>query len=137
MQRNRLACLALIVLVMGAGLASRTYPVSHVSEFIAAYAGDTLWALMVFLVVGLGFPRLRTSIVAAVAIAVAFTVETSQLYQSNWINQIRATRPGALLLGVGFLWSDFVCYTVGILIGYTGEAFCLNLRVNKSVNKSE
>lgn len=35
MQRNRLACLALIVLVMGAGLASRTYPVSHVSEFIA------------------------------------------------------------------------------------------------------
>lgn len=101
------------------------------------YAGDTLWALMVFLVVGLGFPRLRTSIVAAVAIAVAFTVETSQLYQSDWINQIRATRPGALLLGVGFLWSDFVCYTVGILIGYTGESLCLNLRVNKSVNKSE
>jgi len=30
---------------------------------------------------------------------------------------VRGTLPGRLVLGAGFLWSDLVCYTAGVLLG--------------------
>jgi len=47
-------------------------------------------------------------------------VELSQLYQGDWINGVRGTLPGRLILGQGFLWSDLIAYAVGI-----GTAICL------------
>ena len=44
-------------------------------------------------------------------------IEISQLYHAPWIDSIRATTLGGLILGFGFLWSDLICYTVGIVIG--------------------
>jgi len=43
-------------------------------------------------------------------------VEISQLYQVEWLNNIRSTTLGRLVLGQGFLWSDIISYTVGITI---------------------
>jgi hypothetical protein len=43
-------------------------------------------------------------------------IETSQLYQADWFNKIRHTFPFGILLGYGFLWNDWVCYAVGVLI---------------------
>ena len=51
----------------------------------------------------------------------AVSVELSQLYHSPWIDQIRDTTVGGLILGYGFLWSDIVCYGVGIVVGCVGE----------------
>jgi hypothetical protein len=44
-------------------------------------------------------------------------VEISQLYHAPWIDSIRQTALGGLVLGFGFLWTDLVCYSVGIFIG--------------------
>ncbi|MEN8216136.1 MAG: DUF2809 domain-containing protein, partial [Pseudomonadota bacterium] len=33
-------------------------------------------------------------------------------------------RLGALVLGHGFLWSDLVCYSVGVAMGVVGEMMC-------------
>ena len=120
MNRNRTIYAALIALVIAAGLASRS-PRFDLPEFLSTYAGDTLWALLIFL--GLGFlsPPSRPLVIAGTALLISFMVETSQLYQEDWLNQIRATRPGALVLGSGFLWSDFACYTIGVLLGLAGE----------------
>ena len=104
---------ALACLTIGAGLASRRFP-AFLPEFVARYAGDTLWAAMVFWVLALGWRRASTSRLAASALAVAVAVECSQLYRAAWIDSIRETRIGALVLGSGFLWSDLVCYAVGV-----------------------
>ena len=57
------------------------------------------------------------------ALSFSYCIEISQLYQADWINAIRGTTLGALVLGHGFLWSDILCYTVGvglaILIDFT------------------
>ena len=45
-----------------------------------------------------------------------FLLEFSQLYQVKWINNIRKTGPGKLVLGQGFLWSDLLAYSLGILV---------------------
>jgi len=96
------------------GLASRRYA-AHLPDFIAAYAGDALWAAMVFWLAALVAPRARTAHLAVAALMVAILVEVSQLYHSAWLDALRQTRPGALALGQGFLWSDLACYTVGVL----------------------
>ena len=102
------------------GLSSRVFS-SSLPTWIAAYAGDTLWALLVFWLVGLLRPNWLSERVAAVALGFAFGIEISQLYQAPWLNAIRATMLGSLVLGHSFLWSDLVCYSVGILVGYLLE----------------
>jgi hypothetical protein len=105
---------------MLAGLASRKYR-EQLPQFLADYAGDTLWALMLFLVVSTllaGRPILTR---AAISLALAFLVEISQLYHAPWIDSIRQTTLGGLVLGFGFLWTDLVCYTVGIATGSLTE----------------
>lgn len=124
MRRNRLAYAAVIPVVIAAGLASRSSLADHLPAVVATYAGDTLWALMVFLVLAFVFPRSPTAVVAATALGISFAVEFSQLYQAGWIDRIRDTRLGALSLGSGFKGSDLLCYTAGVLIGVLGERLC-------------
>lgn len=58
---------------------------------------------------------------AAISLALAFLVEISHLYHAPWIDLIRQTTLGGLVLGFGFLWSDLVCYSVGIATGSLTE----------------
>jgi hypothetical protein len=85
--------------------------------FVAAYAGDTFWALAAFAAIALIVPRASTWRVAALAFLFAVLIEVSQLYHAPWIDVIRDTTLGALVLGHGFLWSDLVCYAVGVGAG--------------------
>ena len=55
--------------------------------------------------------------VAACALLFSFAIEFSQLYQAPWINEIRHTRIGGLVLGFGFKASDLACYSVGVCVG--------------------
>jgi hypothetical protein len=107
--------------VIAAGLFSRSAHAHLLPGFVATYAGDTLWTLAIFLTLGLLFPRGHTLVHGAVCLGVSYLVEISQLYQADWINAVRDTTVGALALGAGFLGSDFVCYTVGGLMGVAGE----------------
>ena len=114
--RNPLVQLALIALAATLGIGSRRY--AHVlPRFIAAYAGDTLWALAAFLGIGLILTRQSTRTVALLAMAFSIAIELSQLYHAPWIDSIRQTTLGGLILGYGFLWSDLACYSAGVGLG--------------------
>ena len=78
---------------------------------------------MIYLCFGFLFPRARIQAVAIAALSVSFAIEASELYQAEWINRIRNTLVGGLVLGFGFKWSDLVCYTTGILMGVTAESW--------------
>ena len=81
---------------------------------VADFGADTLWALTVFLIVGMIVPYWSTSIVALIAVVISVLVEVSQFYHAPWIDMIRQTRIGGMALGHCFQWSDLVCYAVGI-----------------------
>ena len=115
-----------VLTVVALGLGSRRFG-THLPAFIAEYAGDTLWALMVFLSLGLFAPRSCIWRRAAVALAVSYAVEVSQLYQAPWIEALRHTTFGGLVLGFGFLWSDLVCYSVGVGTGVLLELSAYHL----------
>lgn len=106
-----------LLLVVALGLGSRTAEArAHLPRFLTAYAGDTLWASLVYL--GLVFlrPRLGPARAAAVALTVSGLVELSQLWHPPWLDALRAHRAVALVLGRGFLASDLVCYAVGVAL---------------------
>jgi hypothetical protein len=113
--RNRILYGLLTLLVLALGLASRRFFADV--PFIRNYVGDGLWALMVFFGIAFVFNRRAVRAVALAALLFSVGIELSQLYQSPWINNLRASRLGGLVLGFGFLWSDIVCYTMGIAYG--------------------
>ena len=123
-KRNRAVYAILIILVIIAGLMSRHFA-GHLPAWNRLYLGDVLWALMVFLMVGFLFSRKPSRWVAVVALIFSFCIEFSQIYHAPWIDSIRATTLGGLVLGYGFLWSDLVCYTIGIVFGFLLEKIYL------------
>jgi len=119
--RNRLRYAIAVAVVIIVGLLSRSPLAARLPAFMETYAGDTLWALALFLSLGLLFPNSPTAPVAIAALVIAYGIELSQLYQAPWIDRLRATDLGALVLGFGFLWTDLVCYACGIALGAAGE----------------
>jgi len=119
--RSRLKYGVLIALVVFLGLASRSSLATALPRQVQVYAGDTLWALALFLGLAFSFPTLSTFCIAVVTLGLSYGVELSQFYQAEWINAIRDTRIGGLILGFGFKWSDLLCYMIGCSLGVLGE----------------
>jgi len=100
------------------GLLSRT---RFVPDVIYPYVGDYLYAVMVFFIIGFLFQTKNSLKVALVSVFICYLIEFLQLYQAEWINAVRSSTLGALVLGSGFLWSDIICYTFGGITGYLLE----------------
>jgi hypothetical protein len=107
------------------GLATRVTP-SAFPAVVARYGGDALWALMVFWLLALLRPAATTHRLAVGALGIACAVELTQLYRAPWIDAVRATSAGGLVLGHGFLWSDIVSYAVGIVMAAGGDHLLWN-----------
>ena len=115
MPRNRFLYTTLTVSVLLLGLLSRRF--SDGLPFVRAYVGDALWALMVFFGLAILLNRKPTQTVGLLALLFSFGIEFGQLYHAPWIDAVRATRLGGLVLGYSFVWSDLLCYSVGIAVG--------------------
>lgn len=110
--RKRLLYVGLIFLIILLGLVSRQVAAIPLST------GDALWAMMIFFIVRFCLINANIRSIAWIGLLICYLVEFSQLYQEVWINNIRQTVLGHLILGQGFLWTDLVAYAVGILIAY-------------------
>ncbi len=118
--RNRSVYIAVAIVLATIAIWTRS-GADIIPTVVAKYGGDILWALTVFLLIGLMMPTRPTIAVAGIALLISFLVEVSQLYHAPWIDMLRQTKIGALVLGHGFLWSDLVCYTIGIGMGVLAE----------------
>ncbi len=105
-----LICITIAILI---GLASRRYG-AYLTEFAAIHTGDMIWAMMVYF--GFRFLLVNKNLFIALLLSFlfSFSIEFSQLYQSGWLNQIRDTLLGGLILGKGFLFVDLIRYSIGI-----------------------
>jgi hypothetical protein len=95
------------------------------------FIGDILWALMVYFIVRLLFINKTVQFAILLSLLFCFAIEFSQLYKAPWINELRHTLFGRLVLGEGFLWSDLLCYTIGVGLG-----IIIDLRVLKINRKA-
>ncbi len=101
-----------ILVVFALGLPTRVWA-EFLPEWYNLYAGDFLWAMLVYFLISLLFGgEIRRKFAAALLFA--FCIEFSQLYQAEWLNELRQIKLVGLVLGFGFKWSDLVAYTLGI-----------------------
>jgi glycopeptide antibiotics resistance protein len=113
--KQRITYLMSVIITILFGLASRKF--SHLlNEFVAKNAGDVIWAMMVYFGFRFLFVQKRLFIAILFSFLFSFGIEFSQLYQADWINQLRGTVVGALVLGKGFLTGDLFRYTTGIVL---------------------
>jgi hypothetical protein len=115
LHRSRVLYLLLAIATIAAGLGTRAFR-GVLPDAVGAYAGDVLWAAMVYLLIAAGCSRATVRQVAAGAAIFSLAIELSQLYHAPWITAVRQTRLGGLVLGFGFLWSDLACYAAGIAL---------------------
>ena len=138
-KRNRFGYALAMALVVGLGLLWRSSWL-NLPKIPRKYGGDMLWALLVFLGFGFLFPGLSMRFTALLAMMFATLIEFSQIYHAPWIDSLRATWLGSLVLGSVFNWPDFAAYATGIVLGTVLEYWSSNWPSsrNKSANmKSE
>ena len=116
MKRSRPSYAVFTVIVIFAGLASRKFS-GFIPYFIDKYLGDALWALMIYFIMGFLVSTASIRKTAVFSAIFCYAIEISQLYHSGWIDAIRSTVLGGLVLGYGFVWSDIIAYSAGICIG--------------------
>jgi hypothetical protein len=119
MNRSRLAYAIAALFVIALGLLWRR-PELGLSPFVAKYGGSALWGAMVFFVCAALVPTAARERIALAAAVISAGVEFSQLLHVGWLDDVRRTVVGQLLLGRTFAWGDIASYWIGIL-----SAFCV------------
>lgn len=116
--RNRITYGAYLLGVIGFGLVSRS---TIGIKLAPLWLGDLLYAVAAYLFIAIVLPKLTSKRLAITTLIFCYTIELSQLIQTDWMNAIRAINYSKLLLGSGFLWSDLLAYTCGTGLIYIFE----------------
>lgn len=111
---RRFVFLLLALLTIACGLASRRFGLPKL-------IGDAMWATLIFWLFRAARPAVPVFRAALFSLFVSFAVEGSQLYHADWLDRIRATTAGHLVLGSGFAWADLAAYAVGVALGVVLE----------------
>lgn len=110
LQNSRIRYFILILIVIAFGITSRKM------EGIPTFFGDSLYAVMVYYGMRMFFIDVIIKKTAVLALLFCFGIEFLQLYDGEWMLEIRRTTAGHYVLGQGFIWSDLVYYTLGIIV---------------------
>ena len=123
-----------VVIVLSAilGIGSRKYG-NYLPNFMAEYTGDTMWALAFYALFRMLFSRKRNWEIALLTFDFSCLIELSQLWHPFWLEKIRSTIIGGLLLGFGFRYTDLFCYFAGCLLGFLIFSLGKSRRSNKKL----
>jgi hypothetical protein len=116
-KKRRFIYFVLFLLIIPVGLATRKQP-AWFYPFIAEYGGDVLWSAMFFFLFRFLWPQHRLWLIALYTFLFSVAIELSQLYHAEWIDKIRITFLGRMLLGNTFLWTDIACYLAGTMLAW-------------------
>ncbi|MFX3636257.1 MAG: DUF2809 domain-containing protein [Candidatus Pristimantibacillus sp.] len=128
---TRILYLIAVFIAIFLGMCSRAFS-NELPVFVAQHFGDALWASMIYFGVRCLWTDRTKSWAVGFSIIVCFVIEFSQLYQADWINEIRSTLIGSLVLGRGFLAVDLVRYSVGIIVSCLVDRLIIDrIRIRK------
>jgi hypothetical protein len=111
MLKSRIIWFIVIYITIAFGLASRHFKV------IPLFVGDILWATMVYFIVRFLFINKPIKFIAIASLLFSYAIEILQVYKAPWIDSIRPTLFGRLVLGSTFNWGDMLSYTIGVGLG--------------------
>lgn len=122
--KARLIYFTAVIITMAAGLASRHFG-ALLPDFVREHFGDALWAAMIYFGIRMLWINRSREWAMIVSLIFSWAIECSQIIQTPWLNEVRSTVLGALILGHGFLAMDLLRYAVGILFVYGIDRYFL------------
>ncbi len=125
--RSRTKYALLLAATVVLGLASRKFSFL-LPWWMAKNAGDVLYAVMAYWLVGFCVPRLSPTRTALAAGCFCFAIEFLKFVPAPWLVAARHSHFGALVFGRGFHVSNLVCYVLGIALALGIEAVLLSRR---------
>jgi len=88
---------------------------------------------MIYFLIRIFLPYKKGIIIFLTSVSICYCIEFLQLYQAEWIIELRKTLFGRYVLGQGFLWSDIMAYTFGAFSAFALEKITLKVINRKSV----
>jgi len=111
--RRRLACLALLLLLIPLGLICRFVPIG-LPPLIVKYGGSFLWAATVYWFIAFFLAHQKPLALGLIALFVTTAVEFLKQVQSAHLDLFRDTFFGKVLLGRHFSYTDIAVYWLSI-----------------------
>ncbi|MCU0351979.1 MAG: DUF2809 domain-containing protein [Flavobacterium sp.] len=128
MQKSRFYYFSLAIFIVFLGIGSR-----KISLF-PLFIGDILYAILVYFGMRFLFIHWKLQTIFALSLSFCFLIEISQLFQYDWLLELRKTTFGKYVLGQGFLWFDLVCYIFGSIVAYFSDNLWFSSRINQMHN---
>lgn len=129
----RISCLIIAGLTIFLGLTSRHSAIApFLPTFLQQYAGDTLWAMLVYFLFASVLPHHGRVKLALYGLLFSYSIEISQLFHPPWLEALRAYRLGGLILGYQFVWSDMICYTIGMILAVSIDTLQRTIYLSKN-----
>lgn len=119
LKNSRTLYFLLLIFIIFLGIISRKI------DFIPLYFGDFLYAVMIYILTRIILIKHKPIRIAFYSLLISYSIEFFQLYQAEWIIAVRKTLFGRYVLGQGFLWTDIVAYTTGVILTFITEKFIL------------
>lgn len=124
--KSRIYYFTLFLFIIFLGICSRK------TTFVPLWIGDFLYAVMIYFLVRIFLPFKNAFSIALLSLLICYSIEFLQLYQGEWMIELRKTLLGRYVLGQGFLWEDILAYTFGIITVFVFEKIILNYFSQKS-----
>lgn len=96
-------------------------------EWINDSLGSIAYQILLMLLVAFFLPKAEPVWLAIWVCLASCAIEFLQLWQPPFLQAIRATLPGRLILGNTFTWSDFPFYFIGSFVGWLVMRLLINL----------
>ena len=106
---------------------------SRKTTLVPLNTGDFLYAIMIYVLMRIILINKKDYQIAFLSLITCYSIEFLQIYQEDWIIELRKTLFGKYVLGQGFLWTDILAYTFGVLIALLLESFIHQYFNRKSV----
>lgn len=127
LKKYRIHYFIVLLLIIFLGIMSRK------TNLVPLSTGDFLYAIMIYILIRIAFINKNAFQIAFLSLITCYGIEFLQLYQAEWMLELRKTLFGRYVLGQGFLWTDILAYTFGIVIAFLLEKFVLHYFNRKSV----
>jgi hypothetical protein len=114
--KARIITVISLLIVTPAGFYSKFYngPASEwVNNSFGGLLYEIFWCLVFFLI----FPGIRVWKIGLAVFFVTCLLEFLQLWNPQFLNYLRSFFIGQAVLGNSFIWSDFIYYFAGSIIG--------------------
>ena len=82
------------------------------------HTGGISYVVFWIFVLAIFCPRMKAWRIALTILAITCALEFAQLWHPLWLERVRRTFPGRVILGTTFDWYDFPPYFVGALLGW-------------------